>query len=104
MEFELMGFGVGLAYGFGTSITGIIKNKPATDSKGKSTWKGIEWRKALPTLCITTLAGGLVGAYGMELTDANMATIITGLTSVGVNEWVSNVLKGIYKWWDSKNE
>jgi len=92
----LVGLGAGALFGFATAITGILKNKPEGES--------VDLMKAVPTVLITAIAGGIAGANGMPITDASVATVMTGLVAVGATEWINNIGKAIVRWWGNRGK
>lgn len=87
---DLLGAGMGLVFGLGTSLTGIFKNKTSAD------WNGIEWKKALPTIILTTAAGAVVGAQGIPITGTAIDSVLTTFSAVGITEWLGNIIKGLW--------
>jgi len=83
-----IGFGVGAV----TSITGIIKNKPNVD------WRGVEWKKAVPTMVFTGCVGAYLGYSGMPISEVSIDATMASLASVGAVEWGTNIIKGVLKW------
>jgi len=84
----LISIGAGALFGFATAVTGIAKNKPNGER--------IDLKKAIPTVVVTAIAGGVVGANGLPITEASLTTITAGLATVGATEWITNIVKGIY--------
>jgi len=96
MQEILTGALIGAGFGFGTVISGLLKNKSKED------YNGIDYWKAAPTIIITGIAGGYMGASGMVLAEPQLAAIVSGLTAVGVNEWLSNGIKAIRGWFKNR--
>ena len=90
----LVSAGVGAVFGFATALTGILKNKPEGES--------IDLMRAVPTVLITAIAGAIAGANNMPIGDASIATIATGLATVGATEWINNIGKALVRWYRSK--
>lgn len=88
----LIGLATGFSFGVATTVTGLLKNKT------KPEWEGIDYWKAAPTIIISGLAGAYMGASGLALSEPILTATVTGLTAVGVNEWISNGIKAIKNW------
>jgi len=93
MEEILMNALVGAGFGLFTAIGGILKNKA-----DPYTWSGIDWGKFAPTIVITAVAGAIIGYQGMPLTETSIASVVAGLSTVGLRELINNYVKALIRW------
>lgn len=92
MQETITGALVGLGFGLGRGIFGILKNKQ------KPEWEGLDWKKLAPTLIVTGLAGAWMGIQGMTMEDTQLEIISDGLLSVGAAEILIAIGKTLKGW------
>ena len=56
-----------------------------------------EWKKFLPTIILSTLAGGIVGSTGVLPTDTGIQTTVASLSALGIGNLVKKFLNFIWK-------
>lgn len=83
----LTGFFVGLAY----SLVGFAK---VAKSEAKTEFS---WKKFLPTVILSGIAGGIVGSSGVMPDEATMLPYITMMTSLGIGTLVNKLIQFIWK-------
>ena len=91
MEQVITGALIGLAFGIGTSVTGLLKNKTSEE------YKGINYAKAAPTIIVTGIAGAYLGTTEMPMDTIVLGNVAAALAAVGVTEWITNIGKAIWQ-------